>query len=104
MILRDYQQRVLDDLVASVDRATLAVMPTGSGKTPVIAALARETPGPVLIAAHRIELINQAGAKLAESDVPHGFISPDHPHTTHRVQVAAFKPLPGAWTDCSAWR
>lgn len=70
MILRDYQaecaasnKRILWEECA---RSTLNVMPTGTGKTPVLATLAHECPeGRVMIAAHRDELIRQAAKTVA---------------------------------------
>jgi len=66
--LRDYQKAASDAVLASwseYDRV-LGVAPTGSGKTIVFADIAdkRKEVGPVLILAHRDELIDQAIDKL----------------------------------------
>lgn len=65
--LRPYQEdflRSIHEQFASVN-ATLAVSPTGTGKTVLFAALARDwTQGRVLIMAHRDELIRQAADKI----------------------------------------
>lgn len=71
MILREYQQRAVSQLrqaYASGKRAPILVLPTGGGKTIVAAeiirlALTRRTR--TLFAVPRIELLNQAVAKLA---------------------------------------
>ena len=65
MKLRPYQvdavRRVLSDLSAR----PLAVLPTGAGKSAVIAALAQAHGGRVLIVAHRQEIIRQLSQALA---------------------------------------
>jgi superfamily II DNA or RNA helicase len=95
---RGYQTRLIERTrgsYATGHRAPLAVAPTGSGKTIIIAAIAaganrkrRRT----LVVEHRRELIRQACAKLAWAGVPHGVIaagfdrSPDE-----RVQVCSIQ-------------
>ncbi len=64
--LRWYQRecvaRILDEL--ETHRSTLAVMATGLGKTQVFCNVAKNWDGPVLVLAHREELIQQAKARL----------------------------------------
>ena len=73
MALRPYQQEARDAILnqwRSGVRATLLVLPTGTGKTivfsQVIADVVREG-GNVLVLAHREELLNQAADKLFRS-------------------------------------
>jgi superfamily II DNA or RNA helicase len=93
LILRDYQARLKADLAVSTSRATLGVLSTGGGKTPIMASIATDEPGPVLIAAHRRRLIQQASAKLREFGTDHGIIAPGHPMTNHRVQVGSIQTI-----------
>jgi len=73
--LRDYQRdaikhmsEYLNDFNPAKPRAALVHMPTGSGKTAVIATLARclASPGPVLVIAPRIGLREQLARDLSE--------------------------------------
>jgi superfamily II DNA or RNA helicase len=97
--LRNYQQQAIDDLRAVYARgasAVLLTMPTGAGKTVVIAAAtagARAKGNRVLVVVHRRELLRQASAKLKAAGVPHGIIAPDHPETDDVVQVASVQTL-----------
>jgi superfamily II DNA or RNA helicase len=63
MILRDYQQRTLDDVMSTSDRVAI-VSPTGSGKTVMGAAIAGRYDS-VCWVAHRAELIDQARDALS---------------------------------------
>ena len=69
LILRQYQQQTLDTLTYTLDRLEgvhpVVAMPTGSGKSLVIAALAASRPGRVLVVTHRQRLIQQNSAQLA---------------------------------------
>lgn len=59
--LRDYQQ----EMIARVQeawrhhRSVMVQMPTGTGKTHVLASIVADFPGKVLIVAHRVELVEQ---------------------------------------------
>jgi DNA repair protein RadD len=93
MILREYQQRAIDELRASYTRgrrAPVCVAPTGAGKTVISAEIIRLAVSKnrrVLFNAHREELIQQTANKLAEAgitnirtiraarDVGHGLVS-----------------------------
>ena len=74
MILRDYQQAAVDCLYNHLDQRDdhpLIVMPTGSGKSPVIAAIARdcvESDRRILILAHVKELLTQTADKIKRMD------------------------------------
>ena len=63
---RDYQLRAIEATWKALvcDTTTLAVLPTGAGKTVVFSMLAEQWDGPVLVLAHRKELLNQAKDKL----------------------------------------
>ena len=71
LTLRPYQQAAIDavyDHLRNRDDNPCAVLPTGSGKTPVIASICRDAVlqwhGRVLILAHRKELLEQSADKL----------------------------------------
>lgn len=68
--LRDYQLECVEAVEAAFERGSrrlLAVLPTGGGKTIVFSeVIRRRQDKPTLILAHRDELLEQAGAKLAE--------------------------------------
>jgi len=66
--LRPYQQQALEAVRASYaegHRRVLVVMPTGTGKTVLFAEIARLARGPVLVIAHREELVEQAREKIS---------------------------------------
>ena len=65
--LRDYQSESIAAIRREFERSnsTVLVLPTGCGKTIVMAKLASEWPGGnVMLLAHRIELLDQAQAKI----------------------------------------
>lgn len=76
--LRDYQQTAVNRTIAhfkkSLDPA-LIVLPTGSGKSLVIAELARLAKGRVLVLAHVKELVEQNHAKYASYELTGGIYS-----------------------------
>lgn len=68
MQLRPYQAAALEAVRAAYrqkHRAVLVVMPTGTGKTVLFAEISRLAKGPVLVLAHRQELVEQAREKIA---------------------------------------
>ncbi|MCA8975778.1 MAG: DEAD/DEAH box helicase [Planctomycetes bacterium] len=68
MNLRPYQTAALEAVRATYrqrHRAALVVMPTGTGKTVLFAEISRLAKGPVLVLAHRQELVEQAREKIA---------------------------------------
>lgn len=69
LTLRKYQETMIRDIAESFKtyQSTMAVMPTGSGKTVMGATLALDYPK-VLWAAHRRELIAQADEALTKSN------------------------------------
>jgi superfamily II DNA or RNA helicase len=69
MKLRPYQQEALEAVRASYKRKhrkVLVVMPTGTGKTVLFAEISRLAKGPVLVLAHRQELVEQAREKISK--------------------------------------
>lgn len=64
--LRPYQVRAVDACASAVriGRHPVLSLPTGSGKSRVIAALCDQLPGRILVATHRQELLEQNAAQL----------------------------------------
>lgn len=65
--LRDYQQEAVDAILAAPSEGydrVLAALPTGAGKTIVLAEVIRRREGRALVLAHRDELISQAADKI----------------------------------------
>ena len=95
--LRDYQQSVLDELhqVWRKNRSVMIQMPTGTGKTVLLAAVIREyAKKGVLVVAHRRELIEQISDTLEAFGVEHGIILAGQMEDgTKKVQVASIQTL-----------
>ena len=108
--LRDYQRSMLQDLYKAWKRkqSVMVQMPTGTGKTHLMAAVIRETspdPSPkgegsdyqgggILIVAHRRELIAQISQTLDGFGVEHGLIvSGKEIDFRQKVQVASIQTL-----------
>lgn len=68
MILRPYQEQMVSKAVAALKKHgdTLAVAPTGAGKTVLLSALAGRVGGKQLILQHRDELTFQNAKKYRE--------------------------------------
>ena len=66
--LRYYQRECVDRIIRAFDfnRAVLAVLATGLGKTQIFSAIAKHWDGPVLILAHRAELVDQAAGRIVQ--------------------------------------
>ncbi|MBS0656066.1 MAG: DEAD/DEAH box helicase family protein, partial [Verrucomicrobia bacterium] len=65
--LRDYQQEAIASVLEEFSQGTnrqLIALPTGSGKTIIMAGLSKEINKKTLILAHREELIEQAYEKI----------------------------------------
>ena len=65
--LRDYQQASIEAVVAARRRGVrrmVVVLPTGAGKTVIFSSLVRLARQPVLVLAHRGELVEQAADKI----------------------------------------
>lgn len=103
MQLRDYQQNMKDRLYDAWTKVSSVMlqMPTGTGKTHLMAAVIRENmEAGVLVVAHRIELIEQISKTLDKFEVPHGIINRktvDINRVTeqNRVVVASIQTLSG---------
>lgn len=99
--LRDYQVRGLEQLRTSIQRGnrrSLFVLPVGGGKTTCFAEVTRKAASagwPVLVLAHRKELIDQASARLDSFGIDHGVIMASHTRRKpgHLVQVASIQTL-----------
>jgi superfamily II DNA or RNA helicase len=79
MILRPYQQDVKDLIYNAWNeghRNTMAVMPTGAGKTVVFGSVLNDHQGASCAVAHRQELVGQISMSLARYGVRHKIIGP----------------------------
>jgi len=77
-ILRDYQQQAVQNTIKYFQRTrepAVIVLPTGAGKSLVIAELARIARGRVLVLAHVKELVEQNYEKYKKYDLPAGIFS-----------------------------
>jgi len=73
LVLRPYQKETLDAIVLNADNGIskqLVVLPTGAGKTVIFSQLPIIKPDtlPMLVLAHRSELLEQARSKILESN------------------------------------
>lgn len=99
MQLRGYQDRAIDALRSAFQSGAMApllCLPTGGGKTVILATIAAQAAARgrhVLILVHRRELIHQTASKLAWAGLEHGVIAAGHPVTDARVQVASVQTL-----------
>lgn len=99
LTLRHYQHQAISELRSSYRngaRAPLLVLPTGGGKTIVMAEILRSLAdrgrtGLVLV--HRRELITQTSHKLTLADVPHGIIAAGFDTSHAPIQVASVQTL-----------
>jgi DNA repair protein RadD len=77
-VLRDYQQQAVKNTIKYFQRSrepAMIVLPTGAGKSLVIAELARIARGRVLVLAHVKELVEQNYDKYKKYDLPAGIFS-----------------------------
>ena len=99
MILRDYQQRAVNDVrvaYAQGSKAALLVSPTGSGKTITFSYICHNAANRgkrVMILVHRQELVDQIHTALTEFHVHHGFIASGYESRHSLVQVASVMSL-----------
>jgi superfamily II DNA or RNA helicase len=90
--LRGYQVAAVNAALSRYGNSLLA-LPTGTGKTIVIADLAKRTRGRVLIAAHRGELLDQAQSKINQhTREPVGYVKGPI-HKLQRCTVASVASL-----------
>src|ERR1700744_3426404 len=76
--LRNYQQEAVDNVLKFFRKKrvpAMVVLPTGAGKSLVIAELARIAKGRVLVLAHVKELVEQNYEKYTSYDRPAGIFS-----------------------------
>lgn len=99
MQLRSYQEQAIQNLRAAYaagHRAPLLCLPTGGGKTCILASIAASAAARgrnVLILVHRRELIRQTSSKLQWVGLDHGTIAAGTPSTQQAVQVASVQTL-----------
>ena len=100
MRLRDYQEDAIDALQRSYSKrkkAPLFVCATGSGKTVILAEIAKrlEARGTrSCIIVHRQELVEQTFRALSKAGIGYGIISPHYaPNDSASVQVASIQTL-----------
>ena len=99
MQLRSYQEQAIQNLrgaYAVGHRSPLLCLPTGGGKTCILASIAAQAAARgrnVLILVHRRELIHQTASKLAWVGLEHGIIAAGLPTTDAQVQVASVQTL-----------
>lgn len=97
-MLRDYQEsavRAVIDWLRYKGEPAIAVLPTGSGKTHVIKALAEHYAGQglrVLIMAHRKELLSQTGEKI-DGDVGYYSASIGEKDISRQITVAGVQSI-----------
>lgn len=98
LALRPYQRRDADAALACIARRrhVVYVLPTGGGKSVVIAAVIAQLAAMglrIVLMAHRDELVTQLSEALTAAGVPHGIIAPGHDLTGHAVHVASVATL-----------
>jgi DNA repair protein RadD len=104
--LRDYQQKLADDVRLSYRmgyRCPLVVASTGAGKTILFSYIthgAAQRGNPVLIAAHRKEIIRQISLSLARFGVEHQVIAA--PSAVRAIKVAHFKAFGRSFVSASS--
>ena len=96
--LRPYQQKLIEDLIAIHSTAEpteklLAVSPTGSGKTVVMAALTKQMGKNTLLVSHRGEIVSQNRNALdtafSDQGISCGHIQSQREQTQSSVQLSA---------------
>lgn len=96
-MLRDYQLRAIDMVRAAAHRRPLLCLPTGAGKTSVASEIIRRTVEKgrrAIFLVHRVELVEQAVARLAQFGVRAGrIIAGREEHRDRPVQVASIPTL-----------
>lgn len=96
--LRPYQMDMANGIRASFakHRRVLGVAPTGAGKTVLFAYITKNAAAkgnPVIIQAHRSNIVDQISGALDKIGIRHGRIQPGHSMTDDLVQVAMVQTL-----------
>lgn len=79
-MLRPYQQAVKDEIYdawRSGRRNIMAVMPTGAGKTKLMASIFDDNKEPEIAIAHRQELVGQISCAMAGEGIFHNIVAPE---------------------------
>lgn len=79
MILRPYQQHLIDNTFAAWDNGyhnVLIQSHTGSGKTVILTEIVKRANVPTVLIAHRLELVSQLSLALARAEISHTLITP----------------------------
>lgn len=95
-MLRDYQLEMKHRMEEAwrSHRSVMVQMPTGTGKTHLLAEIVRHEKGEVLIVAHRMELIAQISETLEKYGIGHGVIAGrERTVGRQRVMVASIQTL-----------
>lgn len=103
--LRPYQQRAVDSILATYRagaRSTLVVMPTGSGKSRVIAATAEVARRPVLVLAHTKNLVEQLAAGFRSLGLDTSVEMGEQRATSSRVVVSSVQSMARRLADYPA--
>lgn len=103
MDLRPYQSDLsqrIDAAWASGFKAPMMVLPTGGGKTVILAHKVREEPGASVVMAHRAELVGQLSLALARERVRHRVVGP--PDLAKLCVQAHMEELKSNYVDPSA--
>lgn len=100
MILRPYQQKIIDESRAAYARrlrAVLLCLPTGGGKTVTASVIVHGSSAKGNVTwwlVHRRELLAQASQTFHSLGIPHGTVSAGHISNPHaRVQVASVQTI-----------
>ena len=97
-ILRPYQEKFIDDIRAAMrtSKRVCGVAATGAGKTVSFSYIANgafRKNNRVYIIAHRIEILRQISASLAQYNLPHGWICPGRTPTDDYLQIGMIQTI-----------
>lgn len=79
-MLRPYQQAVKDEIYESWragNKNVIGVMPTGAGKTKLMASIFNDNKEPQIAIAHRQELVGQISCAMAGEGIYHNIVAPE---------------------------